>query len=771
MPQRSAITQSGSRPAPENGFRAADGQAASLVELLQQRAAESASGCEYGYLTEDGALTKWTIADVERRTLAIAATLQNVCRPGDRVLLVYPPGIEFVPAFLGCMYAGVLPVPATYPKPRRPMPRLTSIVQDSGATVVLTTAATLDTLELSRTSPELQALNWLATDTIADEQASRWSPFRPEPSDLAFLQYTSGSTSEPKGVMVTHANLMHNLAVIKRGFDLDRLHEDGAERTSVWWLPAYHDMGLIGGILGALYAGGRLVMMSPATFLKRPILWLKAMSDFKATVSGAPNFAYDMCVAKTTPEDRKELDLSQWRLAFCGAEPVRAETLLRFAEAFAPCGFRETSFYPCYGLAEATLLATGGDGPAAPMVRSVCADSLGCHQIQEVSGRQDASTRDFVSCGRPWLGQEVLIVDSDSRLPVPEDRVGEIWLRGPSTARGYWNRREETAADFGATRSDDPTRHYLRTGDLGFLHGGQLFVTGRVKEVIIVRGRNLYPQDIEMTVGRCHASLDGGAGAAFSIEEDGKEQLVVVHEIDRQCRDGFDEIIRSVRRAVVHEHELDPHAVVLIRQVSLPRTTSGKIQRNLCRRQFLAKELNVVSQWSRTDSQPIWAAETENVVEPVPEQPPQRPRKNFPFQKPERALTAFEMDRLTEQLETWLLEWLVEKARVSPAEVDRNRPFAEYGLDSLTAVELSQELEDGLRVKLAPVTAWNYPTPATLARYLAELAGGESAKSDDGVATVPAQDEDEFARLLAEIESLSDEEARSQLRSDKPDAS
>ncbi len=770
MPQRPVIVQSGSRSSAENGYRAEVGQAATLVELLQSRAVETGSGCEYGFLNEDGTLTTWTVADIARRATAIAAVLQDECQPGDRVLLVYPPGIEFVPAFLGCMCAGVLPVPATYPKPRRPMPRLTSISQDSGAAVVLTTSATLDTLELSRTSPELQALNWLATDAIADEQASRWRRLRPDPSDLAFLQYTSGSTSEPKGVMVTHANLMHNLEVIKRAFAVDRLHEDGSERTSVWWLPAYHDMGLIGGILGALYAGGRLVMMPPATFLKRPFVWLKAMSDFKATVSGAPNFAYDMCIAKTTQEDRKGLDMSRWRLAFCGAEPVRAETLRRFAEAFAPCGFRETSFYPCYGLAEATLLATGGDGPAVPVVRSVCADSLGCHQIQEVAGRQDASTRDFVGCGRPWLGQEVLIVDSDSRLPVPEDRVGEIWLRGPSIARGYWNRREETAAEFGAARSDDPTCHYLRTGDLGFVHGGQLFVTGRTKEVIIVRGRNLYPQDIELTVGRCHASLNGGAGAAFSIEVDGAEQLVVVHEIDRQYRGEFDEIIRAVRHSVVNEHELDPYSVVLIRQASLPRTTSGKIQRNLCRRQYLTAELNVVSQWNNPGRQPAQTVETGNSPESA--QPPLQPqRKSFPFQKPERALTAFEKDRLTEQLETWLLQWLVERAGVSPAEVDRNRPFAEYGLDSLTAVELSQELEDGLRVKLAPIVAWNYPTPATLARYLAELAGGEGAESDGNAGTAPAQDDDEFARLLAEIESLSDEEARSQLRGGNPDAS
>lgn len=742
-----------------------------MVELLLCRSANPHSRCDYTLLGEDGRLERMSIGQVEQRARSIAATLQEICEPGDRVLLVYPPGLDFVPAFLGCIYAEVLPVPATYPKPRRPMPRLLSISRDCGATLALTTSGTLDTLELPRSAPELQQIQWLATDVIPAERAVFWRRPAPQPDDLAFLQYTSGSTSEPKGVMVSHANLLHNLAMIHRAFAIERLHADGVDAGSVWWLPAYHDMGLIGGILGALYNDGRLVMMPPAVFLKRPLLWLKAMSDFKATVSGGPNFAYEMCVAKTTPEERKGLDLSHWRLAFCGAEPIRADTLEKFAEAFAPCGFRREAFYPCYGLAEATLLVTGTDGPRAPVIKSVDRNALADHRVEEPDRTSELPPQILVGCGGSWLGQEVAIVDPDTRCTLPENRVGEIWIRGGSVAQGYWNRANDTHADFCASTADDPSTTYLRSGDLGFFSEGHLFVTGRVKEVIIVRGRNLYPQDIELTVGRSHPALAAGTGAAFAVEIDGDERLVAVHEVDRQFRNGdFDDMFRCVRRAVASEHEIDPYAIVLIRQASLPRTTSGKIQRNLCRRQFVEGELNVVAQWSHrngriqesvhlpqlggADPQPVSAA-------PSNQTSPTRPRKEPAFAVPDRPLTAFEIDRMAEQIENWLLEWLVERDVVSSADLDGHRPFAECGLDSLSAVELSQELEDWLHVPLTPIVAWNYPTPATLARYLAAAVGG-GPQADPPSPEVDPQDD--FERMLAEIESLSEDDARHELR-------
>jgi len=307
------------------------GSTGTLVDLLELRVQKNAEYCAYKFLSDDGAVSTMTIGQLDQRARAIGALLQDRCSAGDRVMLVYPPGLEFVTAFFGCLYGGVLPVPATYPKPRRPMPRLLAIGRDCGATLALTTSQTLETLQLPTSAAEFQQILWQATDVVPDDRAGDWRRPALKADDLAFLQYTSGSTSDPKGVMVSHGNLVHNLAMIHRAFGLDRIHADGVEPVSVWWLPAYHDMGLIGGILGAVHNEGRLVLMSPASFLKRPLGWLRAMSEYRATVSGAPNFAYSLCVSKTTPEERAELDLSLWRLAFCGAEPIRPETLRRFA--------------------------------------------------------------------------------------------------------------------------------------------------------------------------------------------------------------------------------------------------------------------------------------------------------------------------------------------------------------------------------------------------------------------------------------------------------
>jgi len=766
------------------------------VDLLERRVEQGAEYCAYKFLSDDGSVSTMTIGQLDRRARAIGAWLQHTCSAGDRVLLVYPPGLEFVTAFFGCLYARVLPVPATYPKPRRPMPRLLAIGSDCGANVALTTSQTLETLQLPKSAAEFQQIGWQATDAVPDECAADWRRPALKADDLAFLQYTSGSTSDPKGVMVTHGNLVHNLAMIHRAFDLDGIHADGVEPVSVWWLPAYHDMGLIGGILGAVYTVGQLVLMSPASFLKRPLSWLRAMSEYRATVSGAPNFAYSLCVSKTTPEERADLDLSLWRLAFCGAEPVRPETLRRFAEAFAPAGFREDAFYPCYGLAEATLLVSGSDGPRAPLVKQLDRTALSEHRVVEVDDRTDEAAQALVSCGRPWQGQELAIVDDETHQRLPEHQVGEIWVRGPSVAQGYWNRPEDTALEFRATIEGRDRGNWLRTGDLGFLSGGELFVTGREKEMIIVRGRNLYPHDIELSVSRSHAALATGAGAAFSIEVDGEERLVVVHEVDRQFRGGdMDDVIRGARRAIVDDHELDPHAVVLIRMVSLARTTSGKVQRTLCRQQYLDGSLNVVARWTNASERSTVAAKdaahtafdgdspthdsersesslkfVDKAVAPAEAVAGETSRSVTPpaFTPPERPLTASEIDRLAEHIETFLLEWLVERAGAAGDETDRERPFAEYGLDSLAAVELSAELEQWLQVPLTPIVAWNYPTPAALSRYLAEVAGGAATPPATSQEAAGQPPDAEFERLLAEVEGLSENEAQAALTEGDP---
>lgn len=751
----------------------------SMLDLLELRARANPDRQIYTFYYEDGSLKTWTMADVQRRAQAIASVLQERTARGDRVLLVYPPGLDFIAAFFGCIYAGVLPVPATYPKPRRPLPRLSAISRDCTATAALTTSQTLETLDLAGTNGGLGQLTWLATDTISDGTADNWRRHDPAPNDLAFLQYTSGSTSDPKGVMVSHRNLLCNLEMIHQAFGLDELHADGADPVSVMWLPAYHDMGLIGGILAAVYSEeGRLVLMPPTSFLKRPLDWLKAISDYKATVTGAPNFAYDLCVTKTTAAERAELDLSHLRLAFCGAEPIRSETLKRFADAFEPAGFQSDAFYPCYGLAEATLLVSGGVGPQRPMIKSVSRSALARHQVECVSDESASEGQQLVGCGIAWCDEEVAVVEPDLLQRLGENQVGEVWVRGSNVAQGYWNRSEDTDRDFRAHIQGESDKTYMRTGDLGFFSGGHLFVTGRLKEMVIVRGRNLYPQDIEMSVSRAHPSLGVNCGAAFAVDGEGQERLVVVHEVDRQYRNGdFDEIFRSVRRSMVEEHELAPSSIVLIRQASLPRTTSGKIQRNLCRQQYLDGDLKIVAQWNGTErpvSLPIGGERSEEPsTSPASDSlagvgsaaERKSPRSKLPpLELPDHPLSASEVDRLAERIEGRLIEWLIERASVSATDLDRDRPFAELGLDSLTAVELSQDLEDWLDLRLTPAMAWNYPTCATLARYLAEQAGGVRS-----MPTAPAPDQAslaEFEEMLREIESLDETEAARRLGSD-----
>jgi len=489
-----------------------------------------------------------------------------------------------------------------------------------------------------------------------------------------------------------------------------------------------------------------------------------------------------LCVNKVTAEEREELDLSSWRVAFCGAEPIHSETLSAFAEMFAPYGFSPEAFYPCYGLAEATLLASGGrSGPAKPIVKRVLRSGLGEHRVELANGHTGRDVQELVGCGGALCDLEIAIVDTKTLEKVPDDRVGEIWIKGKSVADGYWNRPEESERTFGARLNGSSGGDYLRTGDLGFISDGELFVTGRVKDVIIIRGSNHYPQDIEHTVSRSHPALEQVAGAAFSIEADGQERLVAVHELNRQHRDAdLAQVFRHVRSAISSEHELDMHAIVLIRQASMPRTTSGKIQRNLCRQRFLDGELNVVGQWVRNGhgksgvngkahdngngrngttngNRPHAGMNGAHSKDARPNGKSSKPL----FDPSELPLAADEIDRLAERIEAWMARWLVEHAGLPAEDLDRETPFAELGIDSLTAVELSQELEDWLHVKLTPVVAWNYPTPRSLARYLAREAGGANDREAELEAEGEQSAESDFERMLAEIESLSEDEAAS----------
>ncbi len=640
-----------------------------LVGLLRSRASERPEREAFVFLTDgerEGA--RLTFAELDRRARAIAVVLRESLAPGERALLLYPPGLEFIAAFFGCLYAGVAAVPAYPPRLHdRSQLRLRAVARDAEPQAALTTTAILSALAASSPLPELAAVRWIATEELAGTDADLPDP---EPESVAFLQYTSGSTASPKGVMVTHANLLHNEQMIGEAFRQDE------DTVVVGWLPLYHDMGLIGNILQPLHAGAHCVLMAPVAFLQKPLRWLAAISRYRATTSGGPDFAYELCVRRTAAEQRQALDLSSWRVAFNGAEPVRAETMERFADAFAPCGFRREAFYPCYGLAEATLFVSGGAAGRPPRVETVDAAALERHEVAPAA--EPAGARRLVSCGHAWAEQRIAIVDPETGIELGSGRVGEIWTAGPSVARGYWRNPAATRSDFEARLADTGLGPFLRTGDLGFLHRGELYVTGRLKDLIILRGRNHYPQDIELTAERSHPDLRPGGGAAFSVDIAGEERLVVAQEVERHRKSDLDELAEAIRRGVAEEHEVQVHDVVLARAGTVPKTSSGKVQRRLCRDLYLAGELAVLGRSARAE-------------EPAP----------APAALPSRdALLALPPDERRALLERSLRERSAAALGVAVEAVDPQRPLMALGLDSLAAMELKGNVEAALGVEL-----------------------------------------------------------------------
>lgn len=571
-----------------------DYQWLTLIDILNDRAQTQPQDVAYRFLHRgENETQRMTYKDLDNQAKAIAAYLQSLNVVGERALLLYPPGIEFIVAFFGCLYAGVIAVPAYPPRRNQKMMRLKAIVKDAEAKVVLTTRSLLFKVESRLVdNPDLKALHWVATDEADRELANSWQSPRVSSETIAFLQYTSGSTGMPKGVTINHGNLLHNERMIKEAFG------HTPDTTVVGWLPLFHDMGLIGNVLQPLYLGRTCILMSPADFLQKPFRWLQAISRYKATTSGGPNFAYDLCVRKTKPEQRASLDLSSWQVAFTGAEPVRAETTEQFAEAFEPYGFRREAFYPCYGMAETTLFVTGGLKTDYPVIRSIDATALEQNKIEAV--KQGNGVRRIVSCGQTWLEQSVAIANPKTLNRVDDNCVGEIWVKGGSVAQGYWNQPEKTELTFKTYLADTGEGPFLRTGDLGFIQDNELFVTGRLKDVILVGGQNHYPQDIELTVEKSDSALRAGCGAAFTTEVKGLERLVVVQEVERNYLRKLEtpKVVDNIRRAVTAEHSLQLYATVLIKTGSIPKTSSGKVKRYACRSGFLDGSLNVVNDWS-----------------------------------------------------------------------------------------------------------------------------------------------------------------------------
>ncbi|MFD2171166.1 amino acid adenylation domain-containing protein [Tumebacillus lipolyticus] len=699
-----------------------------LVDLLRLRAFEQPERSAYTFMLEDGAELALTYQELDRKARALGATLQEMGATGERALLLYQPGIEYLIAFFGCLYGGVQAVPAYPPRQNGNLDRLQAVASDAQAKFALTSSAILLGIEKRFSdTPGLQSLAWVVTDDIPAYRSNLWVEPAIDQESLAFLQYTSGSTSAPKGVMLSHRNLLHNLSLIHERFGIDDRSE------GVVWLPPYHDMGLIGGILQPLYGGYHMSLMAPVSFITKPLRWLEAISRKGATLGGGPNFAYELCVQKITEEQRETLDLSSWENAFTGAEPVRHETLERFANYFAGVGFRKEAFYPCYGLAEGTLFVVGGLKQELPIISKFDGEALEQNRVIAIDQEQD-TTRTLVSSGRVALcQQQIAIVNPVTTTSCADDEVGEIWVSGPSVAKGYWNRPEQTQETFGAYLDGEGAGPFLRTGDLGFVKDGELYVTGRLKDLIIIRGRNHYPQDIEFTVGECHPAVAAGVGAAVAVDIDGEERLVIVQEIERAHRkSNLVEVSEAIRQAVAKHHELQVHAVVLIKPASIPKTSSGKIQRHLCKERYLHGGLDVLLQ-----------SEIDGVQEGA-------------------AISSADSNALTREdllskaagerqavLAAHLLEQASRVLKVSSAQLSIERSLNAVGLDSLMAVELKHEVEASFGVELPLTRLLDGPSLAELAAEV--LAQIESAEEAGASATTVDRPSAELAASSAEL--------------------
>lgn len=544
---------------------------------------------------QDGEERRLSFAQLHDRALAAAARLSESLAPGSRALLLFPPGLDYVVAVFACFYAGVVGVSAYPPHPRRverTLPRLYAIAADADVDAVLTTATLRDVARamLPADTP-LSLPPWLATDgtDAGSSPAGVEHERRGAPAQVAFLQYTSGSTADPRGVMLTHRNLLDNSDVIRRALG------QSERSVGVIWLPPYHDMGLIGGILQPVYLGSTCVLMSPATVVMHPLRWLEAIGRYRATTSGGPDFAYQLCVRRIDPAEREDLDLSSWEVAFSGAEPVRASTLRAFASAFAPCGFRASAFYPCYGLAEATLMVSGRRRGAAPTFTRFASAALQAGRAVRADGGPRAT--ELVGCGTAPAGHEVAIVDPRLRRRCGPGEVGEVWVAGPSVAGGYWRRPHDTAEVFGARIADEPQAGpFLRTGDFGFEHAGELFVVGRLKDVLILHGRNYQPGDVEAMAEAADERLRPHCSAAFTLDVDGSARLALVAEARDARADGLADAMHAVRRGVADGLDLQLHTVAICARGGVPKTTSGKIQRLLCRAQYLDGALPLIAE-------------------------------------------------------------------------------------------------------------------------------------------------------------------------------
>lgn len=654
--------------------------AGSLSAVLQARAQWHPERTVYTFVNyPDAAPVSLSYGDLDREAKRLAIRLQLKGLTGERALLLYPPGLDFIVAFFACLYAGLVAVPAYPPSSNRHLARLRGILFDCRAAVILSRSEVADGVRrFAGTGGELLDKLWILTDVKEDVDLSAWHGLSQQGGDLAFLQYTSGSTGDAKGVMVSHGNLMANQALIKSRFG----HNENS--TVVGWLPLYHDMGLIGNVMQPLYCGSHAVLMAPMAFLEKPLRWLRAISDYRAHTSGGPNFAYDLCEQKITESDLEGLDLTNWRLAFNGAEPVAADTLEKFANKFSVCGFRRSSFYPCYGLAEATLLATGSAKREAPRISAFGKADL---QRRLAVSASDGSheTQRLVSCGCADRADGVRIVDPDSGEVCADGRIGEIWLTGASIAQGYWQKPEASERTFVV---DSSGRRWLRSGDLGFIDGGDLFVSGRLKDLIIVRGRNFYPHDLERAVAAACDALNPGGVVAIAIDEGEGERLILLAELrrNRLRQPSYQAEFLEIRACLTEECGVQAERIVFLKPGAILKTSSGKLRRDACRETYMRQAFDVLA----SDGVSITAQAN---AEPVSADDPERRLVRL-------ALAALPDTEAVALLAGHLVRKTAELAGVAVETIGADRALTGLGLDSLKAVELKYFIDELMGVDL-----------------------------------------------------------------------
>jgi natural product biosynthesis luciferase-like monooxygenase protein/amino acid adenylation domain-containing protein len=671
-------------------------------QLLAMRAAEHPDRTLFSFVQDDDHGLEVSYRQLHAAAIRIATQVLARTHRGDRVLLLYAPGVDYIAAFFGCMLACVVAVPCYPPTNKRNSGRVDNILRSCAPSLILTSHGASAKLRRMLTFE-----HWLEAEADDDSHlhgdAVDMGAATPQPQDIAFLQYTSGSTASPKGVMVTHRNLIANSEQIRRALGLT------PDSIGATWLPPYHDLGLIGGLLQIVYAGCKSFVLSPAYFLQQPARWLRIISSGRATHAGAPNFAYDLCVSRVTDEQKAQFDLSSWSVAFCGAEPIRAQTLDRFYQAFKSCGFRRESLAPCYGLAEATLLVAASGKEAGPV--------LGTLPGNPDVGAEGARSTLSVSSGRAVHGQVLAIINPETCARLPDGTIGEIWVAGENIAGGYWGQPEDgedIAATFRAKIKDEAdSPHFLRTGDLGMLRDGELYVAGRIKDVIILGGRNIYPQDVEAASCRSHPALRTDGAAAFAVNDDGTERLVVLQELDfRQKAD--DALFGHIASAIFDVTGVQPDVMVLVKAGSIPRTSSGKIRRIQSRMDFESGELQAAARRDRRQR---------SISDAVPATTVEDTRELGETQMSASAI------------EAWLKAQLADKLELDPHTIDGDHPFAYHGVNSLMAVELGGALGAWLRRPLAPTLFWDYPSPSQLARHLAgEAASGTVTHADSASA-------------------------------------